>query len=77
MESIAQVEGAIAHILHAEGEKLQTVLRGCHSLDEILCVNRHVNDTLINAASLEQILFAKLHALSECGGPPCQDTPRC
>ena len=64
LESIALVEASIAHILNAEGEKLQKVLEGSPSLDEILCVNQNINDTLIHATGLEQVLYAKLHALS-------------
>ena len=67
LESIALVEASLAHILNAEGEKLQKVLSITDDLDEILCVNREINRTIINATHLEHTLYAKLTALCECG----------
>ncbi len=67
MESIALVETALSHILNAEGEKIQKVLSSTDDIDKILCVNREVNKTIVNATHLEHTLYAKLSALSDCG----------
>ena len=70
MESIARVENAIAHVLHAEGEKLQKVLAQTEELDQILCVNDHVRQTLVQATHLEQVLYEKLRLAAACGSCP-------
>lgn len=67
MESIALVETALSHILNAEGEKIQKALDTTDDIDKILCVNREVNKTIVNATHLEHTLYAKLSALSDCG----------
>lgn len=67
MESIALVETALSHILNAEGEKIQKVLSMTDNIDKILCVNREVNKTIVNATHLEHILYAKLNTLSDLG----------
>ncbi|MEG1448451.1 MAG: hypothetical protein RSC41_03885, partial [Oscillospiraceae bacterium] len=66
IESIALVEAALSHILNAEGEKLQKVLATSNDIDEILCVNKQVNKTIINATHLEHALYAKLSAVLDC-----------
>ncbi|MEG1848055.1 MAG: hypothetical protein RRX92_03010 [Lachnospiraceae bacterium] len=66
LESIALVEAALSHILNAEGEKLQKVLASTSDIETILCVNREVNKTLINATHLEHALYAKLAAVIDC-----------
>ncbi|MEM1483322.1 hypothetical protein V6615_00430 [Oscillospiraceae bacterium PP1C4] len=68
MESVAQIETAISHILNAEGEKLQKVLATTTDIDKILCVNKEVNNTIINATHLEHVLYAKLSAIEDCCG---------
>ncbi len=67
MESIAMIEAALSHILNAEGEKIQKVLATTDDIDKIMCVNREVNKTIVNVTHLEQTLYAKLSALSDCG----------
>ncbi|NLD19001.1 MAG: hypothetical protein GX663_01960 [Clostridiales bacterium] len=66
IESIALVEAALSHILNAEGEKLQKVLATTSDINEILCVNKEINKTIINATHLEHALYAKLSAALEC-----------
>ncbi len=65
LESIALMEAALSHILNAEGEKLQKVLAETDDIDKILCVNREINKTVINATHLEHVLYAKLSELQE------------
>ena len=67
MESIALMETALAHVLNAEGEKIQKVLATTDDIDKIMCVNKEVNKTIVNATHLEHTLYAKLSALSDCG----------
>lgn len=71
MESIALMEASMAHILNAEGEKLQKVLSLTDDTDKILCMNREINKTIINATHLEHTLYAKLSALCGCCGDSC------
>lgn len=65
IESIALVEAAISHILNAEGEKLQKVLAITDDFDKIMCVNKEINETIINVTSLEHVLYSKLMAASK------------
>lgn len=67
LESIALIETSLSHILNAEGEKIQKVLATTDDIDKIMCVNREVNRTIVNATHLEHTLYAKLSALSDCG----------
>lgn len=74
IESVAKVETAISRILNAEGEKLKKVLSTTDDIDEILCVNRGVNQTIVNATHLEQILYDKLTALDcDCRDKCCDE----
>lgn len=66
LESIALVEASIAHILNAEGEKLQKVLASTDDVEKILEVNHSVNRTMEKAAHLEHLLYNKLEALNDC-----------
>jgi hypothetical protein len=67
--SIAMMEAALAHILNAEGEKLQKGIQLAQNVDELLELNRSITKTVINATLLENILFLKLQAFLEC----CRD----
>ena len=64
--SIALVESSLAHILNAEGEKIQKAVKLTCSVDELLKINRSVQNTLIHATFLEHTLFAKLDRV--CSG---------
>ena len=65
IESVALMEASLAHILNAEGEKLQKVLATTDDIDKILCVNKEVNKVVINATHLEHVLHAKLQSIDE------------
>lgn len=79
MESIALIETAMSHILNAEGEKIQKVLATTDDIHKIMCVNREVNKTIVNATHLEHTLYAKLSALCDCGlcDDICEDGCNC
>lgn len=63
IESIAQAECALAHILNAEGEKLQKAVKLADTICELLEINESVNRTITKITFLEQVLYAKLEAL--------------
>jgi hypothetical protein len=65
LESVALVETALAHILNAEGEKLQKARFLAKNIDELLEVNKSVSKTLVNAAHLEFTLLQKLESISD------------
>ncbi|MEG2537738.1 MAG: hypothetical protein RSA45_07325 [Hydrogenoanaerobacterium sp.] len=76
LESIALVEAAIAHILNAEGEKIQKAVAIASCTAELLAVNEEVNRTIIYVTQLEQVLYSKLEAAQKCYCPivpPCND----
>ena len=60
MGSIALGEAALAHIMNAEGEKIQAAIANTSDIDKMLEVNASVADMLKNVNKLEQTLLAKL-----------------
>jgi len=75
IESVALQEAGLAHILNAEGEKLQKAVRLACTVDDLLCVNKSVVKTINSVTQLEQVLLAKLQAAVELGEQPCCDPP--
>lgn len=63
LESIALVETALAHVLNAEGEKLQRAIGMACNICELLEVNKEVNKTIVNTMLLEQVLSVKLETV--------------
>ena len=61
--SIALTEAALAHILNAEGEKLQKAVEVTSDICRLLKVNESVLETIMNVTHLEHILFLKLTAI--------------
>ncbi len=72
IESVARVETSLAHILNAEGEKLQKAVQTANNVCELLEINRAVNKTITNITQLEQMLYAKLETAREL--ELCPDT---
>jgi hypothetical protein len=62
---VALIEAALAHILNAEGEKIQKAVGVASNIGELLEVNNSVNKTILNAIELENAMLAKLKAVSE------------
>jgi len=60
MGSIALGEAALAHIMNAEGEKIQAAIANTNDVDKMIEVNESVRDTLKQVNELEQTLLAKL-----------------
>jgi hypothetical protein len=74
LASIGYEELALAHIMNAEGEKLQSVLGTLHpaipktkaaDIKKILEVNKSVNETLKNVMKKELLLLMKLDSVKE------------
>ena len=63
MGSIALEEAALAHIMNAEGEKIQAAIANTNDIGKMLEVNASVADMLENINQLEQTLLAKLRLL--------------
>lgn len=78
IESVALQETALAHILNAEGEKLQRVINMQHVCpEELLRVNRSVEQTLRAVAQLDMILQGKLQLFTPCLCPWDRDDRDC
>lgn len=76
VESIALVEAAISEILVAESKKIKKVITltdDIDDIDEIICVNKQVNQMIVNVTHLEQVLYNKLSKIKECCPDICED----
>lgn len=80
--SIAMEELALSHIVNAEGEKLQYLLGTlpgrpgpCATPQEILAVNRSVNELLNTVMQSQMLLKGKLEKALEAGSPVPPPTP--
>ncbi len=73
LHSIANVELAIAHILHSEGCKIQKVVKCSDSICEILEVNNSVIEVIERVTKLEDALCCKLKALKDV----CPEKHKC
>lgn len=60
IESVALMETALAHILNAEGEKIQKAVKIACNCCDLIKVNESVAKTISNATILEQLLVEKL-----------------
>ncbi len=65
LESIALQEAGLAHIINAEGEKIQTALELPDvTIADLIAINESVADTLIKVIKLEMVLEFKLEEVS-------------
>lgn len=72
MHSIALEEAGIAHILNAEGEKIQKAVAMSNNIEQLLCVNESVKRTLTQVTLLEGMLYSKLEAVANCDDCACK-----
>ncbi len=74
LQSIALEEAALAHILNAEGEKLQKVISMDCNHKDLIEINKSVEDMVDKITSLEMVLKSKLELitpiLDDCGKKP-------
>ena len=73
LQSIALEETAISHILNAEGEKLQKAVSLSCNLDDLVKINKSVEDMVDRLTTLETVLKSKLEfikpILADCDVP--------
>ncbi len=60
IESIALEETGIAHVINAEGEKIQKALEISTTIDELVTINESVRKTLIDVSKVQMLLQYKL-----------------
>ena len=66
LASIALEELGLAHILNAEGEKIQHVLGTCKpNLSDLLCIDKSVNTMLKDVIKKEMLLQMKMEDVME------------
>ena len=75
IESVALQQTALAHILNAEGEKLQRII-GCRdaSHEKLLAANKSVEAMVSAITRLEMVLQSKLALFESC---LCEEEERC
>ncbi|MFI3230801.1 MAG: hypothetical protein R3Y29_04530 [bacterium] len=64
IESVALEQTALSHILNAEGEKIQKVVADATTTEELLEVNKSVQDMVNTITRLELVLQSKLELFS-------------
>lgn len=76
LQSIALQEAGLAHIINAEGEKLQKVISmECVDVDDLLAVNKSVENMIDKITALEIILRDKLKSVIPLL-EDCKENPR-
>lgn len=76
LESIALQEAGIAHIINAEGEKIQRALAiEDVTIDDLVTINQSVADTLTKIIKLEMVLEFKLEEINRLDCPDCPPCP--
>lgn len=75
IESVALEQTAIAHILNAEGEKLQKITQTACNPNQLLAVNDSVQSMVSALTKLELLLQSKLELFAPClcDKRPCFD----
>ena len=71
IESIALEETGLAHIINAEGEKIQKALEIADCADDLISVNESVKDTLVNIIKMKMLLQFKLEEASKIQEQQC------
>lgn len=65
IESIALEETGLAHIINAEGEKIQKGKELACNVDELVILNASVKDTLTNIIKIQMLLQFKLEEIAK------------
>lgn len=67
IESVALEQTALSHIINAEGEKIQAVVKIANvTSDELLYINESVQDMVNTITRLEMVLQMKLELFKDC-----------
>ncbi len=76
LESIALQEAGLAHIINAEGEKIQAALSIENvSIADLVAINQSVADILTKITKLEMMLEFKLEEINRLDCPDCPNCP--
>ena len=76
IESIALQEAGLAHIINAEGEKIQAALETEDvTIADLIAINQPVADTLTKVIKLEMLLEFKLEEVNRLNCPDCAPCP--
>ncbi|MCF6464824.1 hypothetical protein [Clostridium sp. Cult2] len=81
LQSIALQEAGLAHIINAEGEKIQQVIEMAQAtdstvtIDDLIAVNQSVSDTLTKIIKMEMMLEFKLEEINRLDCPSCSPCP--
>lgn len=73
IESVALEQAALSHILNAEGEKIQTIIAGSSSINQLIAVNKSAQSMVGIITRLEMMLLAQLELFRDA---PCTDAPQ-
>ncbi len=73
IESIALEETGLAHIINAEGEKIQAALVIATTIEELIAVNTSVSQTLVEVSKVEMLLIDKLKTADTLKEPETQE----
>lgn len=66
IQSVALEQAALSHILNAEGEKIQKIVAESDSPEEMLSINKSVNNVVDSITLLEIVLKSKLALFEDC-----------
>lgn len=73
--SVALEELSLAHIMNAEAEKIQEVIKhcSCDKLQDLLCIDKSVERTLRDVIKKEMLLQFKFENILELLDKKCKD----
>jgi len=83
LTSIALEEAGLSHIINAEGEKIQYILKQCADAKTVLAVNESVNEMLDRVIDLQIVIKNKMRLAEKflVSNPPstkkCYCTGKC
>lgn len=76
LQSIALQQAGLAHIINAEGEKIQTALGTAGvTIADMIDINKSVSDTLTKVIKMEMLLQFKLEEVNRLNCPDCAPCP--